>query len=383
MAPRFTPRTMLERLIAYPTVSRDSNLELIEFVADYLDGHGVQARLVASDDRRKANLYATVGPDVEGGVVMSGHTDVVPVDGQNWTSDPFCLQEVDGRLTGRGTCDMKGFLAIALALVPEMAALRRPVHLAFSYDEEVGCLGAPDLIRELTANVPRPKAVIVGEPTSMQVVGAHKSMFIFDTIVRGHEAHSSQQHRGVPAVMIAGRLIGWLAERQRRNADEADPDCDFVPGYTTLHCGMVKGGTAHNITAGECRFATDIRSLPGEPAESYFREFEQFARQELEPEMRAVHPGTGIEFEIRAQVPAFQAHADDQAVALAYQLTGQNGLESVPYGAEAGQFQEAGHSVVMCGPGSIDQAHQPNEFITLEQLEAGTRFTRRLIQQLS
>jgi acetylornithine deacetylase len=183
--------------------------------------------------------------------------------------------------------------------------------------------------------------------------------------------------------MVAGRLIGWLAERQRRNAVEADPDSRFVPGYTTLHCGTVRGGTAHNITAAECRFATDIRSLPGEPAESYFREFEQFARQTLEPEMRAVHPDTGIEFEIRAQVPAFQALRDDQAVVLAGQLTGQNGLESVPYGAEAGQFQEAGHSVVMCGPGSIDQAHQPDEFITLEQMEAGAAFARRLIEQLS
>ncbi len=183
--------------------------------------------------------------------------------------------------------------------------------------------------------------------------------------------------------MVAGRLIGWLAERQRQNALVADADSDFVPGYTTLHCGTVRGGTAHNITAAECRFATDIRSLPGEPAEAYFREFEQFARQTLEPEMRSVHPGTGIDFEIRAQVPAFQATGDDAAVVLASQLTGQNGLESVPYGAEAGQFQEAGHSVVMCGPGSIDQAHQPNEFISLEQLEAGTTFARRLIEQLS
>lgn len=383
MAARFTPREMLARLIAFPTVSRDSNLELIDFVVDYLEDHGVRTCLVASDDGRKANLYATVGPEIEGGVVLSGHTDVVPVDGQSWDSDPFSLRETDGRLVGRGSCDMKGFLAIALALVPEMSALRRPIHLAFSYDEEVGCLGAPDLIRELTANVPRPQAVIVGEPTSMQVVGAHKSMFIFDTIVRGHEAHSSQQHRGVPAVMVAGRLIGWLAERQRRNAVEAQPDCSFVPGYTTLHCGTVRGGTAHNITAAECRFATDIRSLPGDPAEAYFREFEQFARQELEPEMRAVHPDAGIDFEIRAEVPAFQAPGDDEAVALASLLTGQNVLESVPYGAEAGQFQEAGHSVVMCGPGSIDQAHQPNEFITVEQLEAGTAFTRRLIEQLS
>jgi acetylornithine deacetylase len=379
----YTPRAMLEKLIAMPTVSRDSNLELIEFVRAYLLEHGVESTLVASADGRKASLYATVGPQTAGGVVLSGHTDVVPVDGQEWHTDPFCVVEKDGKLFGRGTCDMKAFSAIGLALVPEMDRLKFPLHFALSYDEEVGCLGAPDLIRELSANVPKPRAVIVGEPTSMRVVTAHKSMFIFDTVIRGFEAHSSLQHLGVPAVMIAGRMINWLAEQQQRNAERADPASPFAPAYSTLHSGVVHGGTAQNITARECCFVTDIRTVPGESAMAYFRDFERYAVEVLEPQMQAVQPDTGIEFCINAQVPGFHADEDDEAVMLARQLTGQNETECVAYGAEAGQFQEAGHSVAMCGPGSIDQAHQPNEFITIEQLEAGTTFMRRLIERLS
>ncbi len=379
----YSPRAMLEKLVAMPTVSRDSNLQLIEFVRAYLRDHGVESTLVESADGRKANLYATVGPDIAGGVVLSGHTDVVPVDGQEWHTDPFTVVEKDGKLFGRGTCDMKAFSAIGLALVPEMDRLKFPLHFALSYDEEVGCLGSPALIHELSANVPKPRAVIVGEPTSMRVVTAHKSMFLFDTLVHGHEAHSSQQHRGVAAVMVAGRLINWLAEQQNRNAECAAPDSPFAPGYSTLHCGVVHGGTAQNITARDCCFTTDIRTLPGESARAIFRDYERFARDTLEPAMLAVHSGTGIEFRINAEVPSFLAREDDAAVILARQLTGQNETECVAYGAEAGQFQEAGHSVVMCGPGSIDQAHQPNEFITLDQFEAGTAFMRRLIERLS
>lgn len=382
-ATQYTPRGMLDALVGIPTVSRDSNLELVRFVCDYLQGHGVTARLVESDCGRKANLYATIGPMVSGGVVLSGHTDVVPVDGQDWQTDPFHVAERGGRLYGRGTCDMKGFIATALALVPEMRGLRYPVHLALSYDEEVGCLGAPRLIEAITANVPQPRAVIVGEPTEMKVVTAHKSMFIFETQVNGFEAHSSKQNLGVPAVMVAGRLVNWLAEQQARNRHRAEPDCPFEPGYSTLHCGVIHGGTAQNITAKSCRFITDIRTLPDEDPKDFFRDLERYAREELEPEMRAVHADTGIVFDIRSQVPGFHAAEDEPAVVLAKQLTGQNATECVAYGAEAGQFQEAGLSVVMCGPGSIDQAHQPNEFISVDQFEQGTAFLRRLLAQLS
>ena len=374
---------MLEALVGIPTVSRDSNLELVDFVSGYLRRHGVQSQLVVSDCGEKANLYATVGPVVPGGVVLSGHTDVVPVDDQDWHTDPFHIAERDGRLHGRGTCDMKAFIAIALALVPEMDRLRYPVHFAFSYDEEVGCLGAPRLIDAISADLPQPRAVIVGEPTEMRVVTAHKSMFIFETEVRGHEAHSSKQNLGVPAVMVAGRLVNWLAEQQDRNREQARPECPFEPAYSTLHCGVIRGGTAQNITARRCRFVTDIRTLPDEDPLEFFGALERYAREDLEPAMQRVHPDTGITFHIRSQVPAFHAREDESAVMLAKQLTGQNSTESVAYGAEAGQFQQAGLSVVMCGPGSIDQAHQPNEFISIDQFDQGVAFMRRLIEHLS
>jgi acetylornithine deacetylase len=374
---------MIEALVAIPTVSRDSNLDCIAFIRDYLASAGVSSTLVKNDDGRKANLYATVGPMVEGGVVLSGHTDVVPVEDQDWLSDPFQVVEKDGRLYGRGTCDMKSFYAIALALVPEMQNLKRPIHFALSYDEEVGCLGAPALIEALTDAVPAPQAVIVGEPTMMRVVRAHKSIFRFHIRVTGHEAHSSQPHRGVSAVMVAGRLINWMHERQRRNAAEASPDCTFEPPYTSLHCGVVHGGTATNIMAHHCELEADFRSVPGEDARMYFEALQTYAREELEPEMQAIAPETGIQFRVDACVPAFEAAEDAPAVTLVKRLTGQNDLECVSYGAEAGQFQEAGHSVVMCGPGSIDQAHQPNEYISLAQVEAGTVFLRRLIDYLS
>ena len=384
---RFTPRAMIDVLVGMPTVSRDSNLELINFVRDYLADYGVVSTLVENDDGSKANLYASVGPLEEGGVVLSGHTDVVPIDDQDWNSDPFEVSEADGRLYGRGTADMKSFIAIALALVPEMHKLRLPVHFALSYDEEVGCLGAPRLIRDMTANVPMPKAVIVGEPTSMGVVTAHKGIFHFDTHIVGKEAHSSQQQRGVGAVMVAGRLINWLAEKQANNAAVADADVDshslFEPAYSSLHCGVIHGGTAHNITARHCSFVTDIRTLPGEDPMDYFRDFECHAREKIEPAMHAICPDTSISFDITANVPAFQCDDDDEAVVLVKQLTGQNMTTAVPYGAEAGQFSQAGYSVVMCGPGSIDQAHQPNEFISLAQVEEGTQFVRNLIGHLS
>jgi acetylornithine deacetylase len=355
---------MIQALVEIPTVSRDSNLQLIDYVSNYLAGFGVETRLVRDESGEKANLYATVGPAVPGGVVLSGHTDVVPVDDQDWSSDPFQLVEKSGRLYGRGTCDMKSFYAIALALVPEMANLKKPIHFALSYDEEVGCLGAPEMIRELASVLPEPAAVIVGEPTEMQVVTAHKSIFHFDTLITGREAHSSQPHRGVSAVMVAGQLINWLVERQERCAADASVDSDFQPPHTSFHCGVVHGGTAHNIMAHHCQFVTDIRALPEESAE-------------------AICPDTDIEFRINAEVPAYSEAEDAPSVQLVKQLTGQNSVTSVVYGAEAGQFQQAGFSVAMCGPGSIDQAHQPDEYISLAQVEKGIEFTRRLIAHLS
>lgn len=380
MVARYTPREMLEKLVAFPTVSKNSNLDLIAFVEDYLSEHGVTSHRVTSDCGGKANLYATIGPMTPDGVVLSGHTDVVPVEGQDWHSDPFKLTEKDGLLYGRGTCDMKAFSAIALALVPDMKKMKRPVHLALSYDEEIGCLGAPRLIDEIKKELPGIRAVVVGEPTSMRVVTGHKSILHFDTHVTGLEAHSSQQHRGVPAVMVAGRLINWLGEKQRAHADAADSSSPFEPPYSTLHCGVVHGGTAHNITARHCSFVTDIRALPHEDPMVFFREYESFVRDVVEPEMKAISQEANVVIEVHSNVPGFKSPEDSDAVLLAKQLSGQNDTEVAPYAAESGQFQEAGFSVVMCGPGSIDQAHQPDEFISIAQLEAGTEFMRRLIQ---
>lgn len=378
-----SPRAMLERLIGIPTVSRDSNLALIEFVAEYLASHGVEAQLVYNAEGSKANLYASVGPDRPGGVVLSGHTDVVPIDGQDWATDPFCVEERDGKLFGRGTCDMKAFSAIGLALVPEMQNLRYPIHFALSYDEEIGCLGAPAMIQDMASKVPEPRAVIVGEPTEMQVVTSHKGILHFDTKITGYEAHSSLQHIGVSAVMVAARLINWLGDQQATNAANAASDCPFVPAYTTVHCGMVRGGTAANITAGYCEFVTDIRALPGEDPNAILETYRQYVAQEIEPAMQAVNKSTKIDIELCADVPSFYAPDECPAVRLAKQLTGQNESVAQPYAAEAGQFTQGGFAVAMCGPGSISQAHQPNEFISLEQFQQGEQFLRRLIGVLS
>lgn len=262
MTQTYTPREMIEKLIGIPTVSRDSNLELITFVSDYLAQFGIESRTVANETGDKANMYATVGPNVEGGIILSGHTDVVPIDGQPWDTDPFTIVEKDGKLFGRGTCDMKSFYAIALAQVPQMLekGIKKPIHFALSYDEEVGCLGAPAMITEMVGNVPKPSAVIVGEPTDMKVVVRHKGIMTFEAFIRGHEVHSSQQHRGVSAVMIAGRMIEKLNRMQEHNKTTADPDNGFIPHYTTLHVGQVNGGTAHNITARDAWFVCDIRA---------------------------------------------------------------------------------------------------------------------------
>lgn len=378
-----SPREMLERLIGIPTVSRDSNLSLVEFVAEYLASHGVQAHLVHNEDGSKANLYASVGPQRAGGVVLSGHTDVVPVDDQAWDTDPFRVVELDGKLFGRGTCDMKAFSAIGLALVPYMDQLQYPIHFALSYDEEVGCLGAPAMIQELAAQLPTPRAVIVGEPTEMKVVTSHKGILHFNTKITGYEAHSSLQHIGVSAVMVAAKLINWLGERQQNNAANAAAGGPFEPAYTTVHCGMIRGGTAANITAGHCEFVTDIRALPDENPNDTLQAYREYVALEVEPAMQAVNSTTKIEIELCADVPSFYAPDDCPAVRLAKQLTGQNESAAQPYAAEAGQFTQGGFAVAMCGPGSISQAHQPNEFISLDQFAQGEQFLRRLIDLLS
>ena len=374
----------IARLVRHDTTSRHSNLNLIEEVEGYLSEFGINSTRVPNADGTKANLYFSVGPAVEGGVVLSGHTDVVPVDGQPWDTNPWEVVEKDGKLYGRGTADMKSFSAIGLSLIPEMLAanLKRPIHFALSYDEEVGLIGAPSMIREIKELVPTPAAVIVGEPSDMQVVEGHKGVAMFRTEIIGHEAHSSQPHRGVSAIMAAGRLMAKISEMVERRKKEADSKSPFMPPYTTMSVGLIEGGTAANILARRCDFTWDARIIPGDEIKSIRAEFDAEAKAVL-AEMRSIAPDCDITTETLADGPPLMPEAENVAAELAHKLTGSNGRYSVAYAAEAGQFQQVGFPTVICGPGSIDQAHQPNEFIKVSQIAEGTRFMRKLIQHLS
>ncbi|PVM89692.1 acetylornithine deacetylase [Caulobacter radicis] len=376
---------ILARLVSFDTTSRGSNLALIEWVEAYLSDLGVASRRVPSADGTKSNLMASIGPAVEGGVVLSGHTDVVPVDGQPWSSDPWTLTERDGRLYGRGTCDMKGFLALALAAAPDLAAadLKRPVHLAFSYDEEVGCLGAPDMIEVIARDLPRPALVVVGEPTDMVAVQAHKGIASYWVTVTGREAHSSLTHLGVSANMVAVKLMSHLVELSERLERQADPASPFMPKGATLTIGQVNGGTAVNILARQCVFVFDLRTPPGLDPQAILADFFALAAS-LDAEVRAKAPEGGVKVEVRSLTPSFAPEEDGVAEAFARRMAGDNGPARVaPYAAEAGQFQGAGFSTVICGPGSIDQAHQPDEYVEVAQMERGAQFMRRLIDDLA
>jgi len=376
-----SPTEMLRRLVAFDTVSANSNLALIDWVVGYLDGHGIAARLTFDETRSKANLFATIGPqDAGGGVILSGHTDVVPVAGQAWDSDPFALVERDGRLYGRGTADMKSFIAIALALVPEFKAraLKRPIHLALSFDEEVGCFGAPRLIEALPQGTGRPGLVIVGEPTNMEVANAHKGCHVFATSVTGLEAHSSAPQRGVNAIVAASEIIQFIAGLAGEARAASRPASGFEPPYTSFNIGTISGGTAMNIIARECEFTWEFRPLPGEDSAAIRARIDAFVASDLLPRLRQIHPGADVTTRALASVPGLAAETGSPAEELARQLTGANQSTVVAYGTEAGLFQGAGIPAVICGPGSMEQGHKPNEFITLAQIEAGTEFQRRL-----
>ncbi|MCD7097305.1 acetylornithine deacetylase [Stenotrophomonas sp. MMGLT7] len=376
-------REWLARLVAFDTTSRHSNLALVEAVEAWLDALGVRSMRVADAAGGKANLLFSIGPEVAGGVVLSGHTDVVPVDGQAWSTDPWTLHERDGRLHGRGTADMKGFLAAGLSRVPAMlaAGLRRPVHFALSYDEEVGLLGAPSLIEALLAKVPRPALAIVGEPTGMRIVDRHKGIMGLRTTVLGHEAHSSQTHLGVSANIVATRLMGRIVEIADRLAAAPAAATGFEPPHATVTIGLVHGGTAPNILARECSFVWDIRSAsPGE-ARAVYDEVDAYARQ-LQSAIRARFPDCGIATEILSDVPPLTGAGNAPALELVSRLAGTTEREVAAYVAEAGLFERAGLPTVICGPGRIAQAHQPDEYIETRQLEAAEAFMDRLVEEL-
>jgi acetylornithine deacetylase len=381
MPQTFSPREMLSRLVSFDTTSRDSNLELISFVEDYARSYGLAPRRIPNPEGTKANLLISIGPQEPGGIILSGHTDVVPVDGQPWDSDPFNMIERDGKYFGRGTSDMKAFSAVILSLLPQLTRqpLKTPVHIALSYDEEVGCLGVRPMIADIVKSVPMPRLAIIGEPTDMKVVNAHKGIRSFRTTVTGREAHSSQTDKGVNAVMVAAELIMHLAKLAEDMRRRGDPSGRFDPPYTTVQSSTIEGGTALNILARHCLFQWEFRYLPGTSQDEILDAFNAYANNEVLPRLKAIAPEADIVTKPRAHVPALVATEGCPAEALAKQLTGRNHAEAVAYGTEAGLFQEAGIPSVVCGPGNIQQAHKPNEFIEISQVAACEQFIRKLI----
>lgn len=362
-------RDILARLVAFDTTSRNSNLPLLDYVEDYLKGHGVVSRRVSRSPEPKANLFATIGPEGPGGIILSGHTDCVPVDGQEWSSDPFVLTERDGRLFGRGSADMKGFLACVMAVVPELMKrpLNRPVHIAFSYDEEVGCTGVLDLIADLKGRDFAAGMCLVGEPTGMELVIGHKSGRSYRCHVAGLEAHSSLAPRAVNAIEYAARLIAGISDIARELA-KGPSDDDYDLPHATISTGLIEGGTGINIVPNHCSFTFEYRMLPGQDADAVFARIRAMA-DALQSEMRKLHPAAAITFEKVYDYPSHAIAADAPAVTTMTTLLGSNRLAKVAYGTEAGLLQE-GLSVptVICGPGDIAVAHKPDEFVTLDQL---------------
>ena len=376
---------MLARLVGFDTTSRNPNLDLIDFVDAYLRAHGAETLRFPDETGTKANLYAVLGPKVDGGVALSGHSDVVPVDGQPWDTDPFDLIRVGDKVFGRGTTDMKGFLAVALALVPEMTAapLTRPIHFAISHDEEVGCVGVRSLIDKLPALSPRPMACIVGEPTRMRVVNAHKGIHTFRTTVTGREAHSSTRGVGVSAIAVAADLVARLTRFGDALAREGRHEPRFDVPHATISVGTIDGGTAVNIVPRACRFHWECRTLPGDDAEAVLQPFFDAIAAEVLPAMRALAPEADIATERLTASPGLLPQDGSPAEELVLALAQRNATEAVAYATEAGLFQDIGIPTVVCGPGDILQAHTPNEFIEIAQLEACAIFLRRLIDHLS
>lgn len=376
---------LLERLIAFDTVSSKSNLGLISFIEDYCRSLAVPFVTFPNADGTKAALFATIGPNADGGIVLSGHTDVVPVAGQAWSSNPFALRCEAGRAYGRGSCDMKGFDAVCLAMIPEFkkAHLTRPVHILLSYDEETTCLGPRDAIAHFGADLPRPCAAIIGEPTLMQVADAHKGVGCYVTTVHGKEAHSSKPALGVNAIEIACDLVSELYRFAGELASEGDPSGRFDPPASIIHIGTIQGGTARNILAKTCAFHWEFRALPGVPQDLALRHLEDYIATSVRPRLTRFATGVSIETDTVAEVPPLRPASGSAAEALALKLARRNLAVTMPFASEAGHFQQAHVPAVLCGPGSIDQAHQPDEYIELAQIEACIAFMRRLAAELS
>ncbi len=376
---------MIDRLVAFDTTSHKSNLDLIHFVRDYLADLGVSSHLTFDDEKRKANLYATLGPTDRGGIALSGHTDVVPVENQDWSGDPWTVRDREGRLYGRGTSDMKSFIAIALAFAPRFLErnLAQPIHYCLTFDEEVGCLGVPHLLAFLEKQPVKPVACIVGEPTDMKVIVGHKGKASYRCHVRGREAHSSLAPTAVNAVHAAAKAIARLADMAARKAQEGPFDEDYDISHTTVHCGSVRGGTALNIVPAACTFEFEFRCLPADDPMDLLAELQSYTQREIEPAMRAIDPESGFTWEEMSLFPGLDLAPDADVVTLAKFLAGANATGKVAFGTEAGLFKDGGIPAVICGPGSIEQAHKPDEFISHEQIALCERFMGRLLDRVT
>jgi acetylornithine deacetylase len=376
---------LIEKLISFDTTSRNSNLEMIKFIKDYLANNGIESTLIYNEGEGKANLYATLGDPTKSGVMLSGHTDVVPVDGQDWDTDPFKVVEKDGKLFGRGTSDMKSFIALVLAYVPKFLerGLDTPIHLAFSYDEEIGCIGVRRMIDMINTLPVKPRMAIVGEPTSMGVIVGHKGKRSYKAHVRGLETHSSLAPQGVNAIEYAAELIAYLKSMARRISDHGPHDDLYDVSHTTVHTGVIHGGTALNIVPKDCHFDFEFRYVGDDDPDAIEAEIYEFAAQNLEPYMRKVNPETGIDITCSNDMPGLDLNADEEVVTFVKALAGKNDHSKVAFGTEAGLFHtRAGVPTVICGPGSIEQAHKPNEYVELSQLDEATIFMDRLMNKV-
>lgn len=377
-------KDLLASLIAFDTTSRESNLQLIEFVRDYLDRLQVPSTLIFNDERTKANLFATIGTDDRPGIVLSGHTDVVPVDGQPWSVPPFELSEKDGKLYGRGTADMKGYIACVLAAVPRLLAepLRMPVHIALSYDEEVGCLGVRSLLAELEQRPHKPMLCIIGEPTELKPVLGHKGKLAMRCDVHGAACHSAYAPQGVNAIEYAADLIGELGRIGSRLRAANLQDSRFDPPFTTVQTGVISGGKALNIVPADCRFDFEIRTLPSQNPKDVAQQLEHYAQQQVLPRMQAVDTRSSISFSELSAYPGLATDAQSQAARLIAEFCGSSAFTTVAFGTEGGLFDAVGVPTVVCGPGSMDQGHKPDEFVSVEQLQACDSMLERLTLSL-
>ncbi len=384
LSARMTTTQILERLVSFDTTSRNSNLGLIGFIRDYLDGFGVPYRVSTDPSGQKANLHAIIGPQQAGGLALSGHVDTVPVDGQAWSSDPFALRRQDGKLFARGSCDMKGFVASCLSAIPDFQTrpFARPLHLFISYDEEVGCHGVQRLIQDLEESGLRPELCVVGEPSGMKPILAHKGKLNLNVTVRGLPGHSSEPAKAVNAVQAAGEAIAWVAREARRLQAEGPFEDGFDPPHTTIHVGTVQGGTILNIVPEHAAFTMEWRPIPGDSPYRYFDIMRAWIAETIEPAMKAVHPSCGFSYDVELEMPGMALPADHGLTSIVQQITGSNAAGKVAYGTEGGFFQEAGIPAIICGPGHIAQAHQPDEWIEESELDSCDRFIRRIADRL-